>query len=205
MTPVASAITGFTHYIEHATGADYLYVNTVPMTVYCRDSNRSWIFVWENNNAVSGKTLSQSQNRGTTGNGWGQLAVGVPGGSFKTQYNGGTTKDLTAANATGHSTSGTPADLLLAAGNLCLLIISYDPSLTVLTFRWKQTANIGTSGHTYLTQATTAETAAGSKDLNFTGDTGGFSANTVRWRYIGIVDRAMTAANFDILATAAGL
>jgi hypothetical protein len=200
---VANAVPGFTHYFEQSALTDYLQVDA-PMSAYCRNTNRSWIFVWEHDpaTAVTGKTMSESNASSANDNGWG--TIGLKSGVYQSQSNGGATLSFNSSNGT-HSAGGTAETLTTAVGELCLLVISYDAATPPgsLIFRWKQASHA--TGHTHATQATTVETASGSNYLNIAGDDSSFSGHPVRWRYFGIIDSLVNTSEYNTLAATIGL
>jgi len=184
------------------------HLNALPRDSILRTEARSWVYVWDALDDDGVATALQSPdyaiaNQNATYHGPGHILTSDLSSPevIKIEDNGDDI-ELNATNGT-HSGGGSPVGCTLAAGIRTVLVVTYDGG-TSTTFRWKQTDD--PSGHTYITQDTTAESATGTTGWYWLGAASGpESAINARYRYVGVLDHEITAGEFDNLATAARL
>jgi len=185
-------------------------VAALPRDSIARTEARSWVYVWDALDDAGVATALQSPdyaiaNQNVTYYGPGHILTSDLSSPevIKVENNGGDI-ELNATNGT-HSGGNSPVGCTLAAGLRTLLVVTYDGG-TSTTFRWKQTGDL--AGHTYITQATSAENVGGGGTTLWQwlgAASGPESAINARYRYVGVLDHEITAAEFDNLATAARL
>jgi len=188
----------------------------------CRTADRSWIYVWDSLDSSGGDAALETA---TTGHGdfhnwciaWGEGNHTYANGSghiftsvvstpnvVRIEHNGADV-ELSAGNGT-HSGAGSAGGLLLDGGKRTVLIVTYTHSGTSTTIRWKQTGH-ESSGHTYITQASSADAGGANVNWAYIGSTGYYNwyppVKNARHRYVGVVDHVITASEFDDLALAA--
>lgn len=201
-SPTVDAVDGFDGYLEMNSATDDIRTHSaIGRDTVVRKSGtpRSWIWVWDNQTALDpSEDIISIGSAQTTNTGCGWIRTSTSN-TLKSQYNGSAV-DFTAANAT-HSSGGTAMDCGIGSGIRTVLAVTYDGG-TSTTIRWKQTGHA--SGHTYITQATTADSTSGNDNFYWCGFFHS-AANTVRYRYMCIIDHQVSLSEFDSLASSAGL
>ena len=191
-----ASLTGY----ADATAAGMTAKATIPQVDFLRNRDRSWIYVWKNVSAVTGTYHLAGYGGGTeNGLGW----VTAAGGYFKSSYNGGAAFDFTTADGTHSDPSGTATTLSTAIDKTSLLIASYNLSANEMTWRWKQSGDA--AGHTYKTQTSTLETGTSTGIMLYPISWSALSTEDIRWRYAGVIDAGISAAQFDDFANVLGL
>ena len=192
-------ITASNQYVQAISGQEPL------RTDFCRNQDRSYIFVWDNVTDLSTYSYLMISDGNGSNNGPGWTSTGTT--YVKSQYcwTGGAV-DLSAANGT-HSAGGTPEDMLITMNGSeprrCMMAISYDHAAGTATIRWKQTGHA--AGHTYRTSGSNSDSSAGALTVRWVGWSAGSTANSADWRYTAVVDGLVSASLFDQLAGIAGL
>ena len=202
-----------THYMRFGFGSAYKhYIN--------RSLNRSWIFVFD----VTGNLPNGYLNLGSTEaakNAWGWIPTNNYGTNasasvFNTRYffnphpfghHSAHAAPLHSDQST-HSSGGTPTSMLTTTGSAgavrrSVLMITYRVDGNVAFVRWKQTGDA--SGHSYIEGVTTPQTADWSASTYFAGYnvTAENGAVGAQFKYIGVVDQALSGSDFDVIADAA--
>lgn len=196
---------GFHGYVEADGASDYCKAvfGAYPTAAdTLRVENRSYIFVWDNEDDIPSNKYLTIATAGSTNNAWGWMQSNASGG-FKSQYLwSGSATDLSAANGTNDNMAGSAETLASTDDDgdprRCLLVVSYDHAAEAATVRWKQGGH--GVGHTYITDDIgTADSSAGAAVMAWFGWSSG-AASTVRWRYIAIIDSTVSSAQFEALA-----
>jgi hypothetical protein len=214
VTETADEVGGFDGYWEAAAADDRIrdVYNGIPSAAtdakVMKSINRTYMFVFDYSADVAAGWLNLGGTAATQ-NAWGWLYSGTTGG-------GGTSSVLTSrylwsgTAVTLNDTNGSHSDGGTAVTLSTTRIDASTPRRTVLfihinndddegIIRWKQQGTTA-SGHTLV-----GPTSIGTMDTSHAGVIywAGYTSaggTGVRWRYIGIVDENLTAANFDTLA-----
>jgi hypothetical protein len=185
--------------------------DTIPSNLIGRTADRSWIFVFD---TYASPIATRYLNFGTiagSNNAWGWIrSTGGP--TFVSQHMwSGSGVNLSATLGT-HS-GGVPDDkedfLIEMMDDLetprrSIFVVTWTHgSPGTATIRWKQTSDgIPVTGHTYITDPANPDSAGVDQLTRWIGYST-LAATTVDWRYIGVVDTVLSAADFDTLAEVA--
>ncbi len=172
-----------------------------------RNTDRSYIFCWENDTDVPANRYLTIATGFGTNNAWGWLQT-KNAGTYNSQYLwGGGSTDLSTANIAPalipqpSNMAGTPSSFHTTTNpdgspRRCVCVVSYDSGAGEATIRWKTDGD--GIGHTYITAPAAADTAAGAADITWMGWSSSGAAD-VSWRYIASVDAIVSVADMDTL------
>ena len=208
-TAEADPVGGFDGYVEIDAASDYLRQGVGGhFAKIGKSADRSWIFVFDVINEDLANGYLNFGTQAGSDNAWGWMYAGTTGGGgtsgiFTSRYFwSGTAVSLSSGNGT-HSSLGSATDMLTAAidestPRRTVLIISYDQEDDpVGVIRWKQTND--PAGHTYISDDAPEDGGYTSLHVRWAGF-GSSGVTGIKWKYIGIVNQVLTAANFDTLA-----
>jgi len=185
--------------------------NTVSAT-----TDRSWVFVWENNPSGMAWNIGLLSFAAWTTTAFGEIKTNTAGNYFWTQGGVASNPNFCATVAgcpsyapwhASQTLGGSPQPLTGDAGLRTALIITYETGVTPGTefvFRWKQDGD--PAGHTFLTtaQSATPSTPTTPVAVKWAGHTGQ-SQSGANFRYVAVVDHVITESEADGLFTAAAL
>lgn len=197
---------GFYGYVEVDGTADKV-VSSGPDAVQkeyiLRTQDRSYVMVWDNEGVMTANKHLTICTAIATDNGWGWIQTTAANVYQSRHLFASGIIELDSANGTNDNLLGSAEDfdqrwnIGTSQPIRCILAVVYDHGTGIVTFRWKQDGD--GPGHTYYSEVqANQDVDTNYANVSWMGWTSN-AANMVKWRYIGVVDKAITSEDFEIL------